>query len=95
MTEASGVERREIHYRGRVQGVGFRYTVRQIAQRFRVLGYVQNLLDGRVKIVVEGEASELDRFLSGVADAMTGYIHDSSQLHAAATGEFKTFTIEH
>ncbi|MCS7110529.1 MAG: acylphosphatase [Candidatus Caldarchaeum sp.] len=39
---------------GVVQGVGFRYYVRRTAKRFGVLGYVQNLDDGSVKITCEG-----------------------------------------
>ena len=39
---------------GRVQGVGFRYTVRSLAVGFDVTGFVRNLPDGRVHLVVEG-----------------------------------------
>src|SRR5690349_7212233 len=41
--ERDSMERREVHYSGRVQGVGFRYTARSIAQLFPVTGYVKNL----------------------------------------------------
>ena len=40
--------------RGRVQGVGFRWWVRSIALELGLLGVVENLVDGRVKIVAEG-----------------------------------------
>ena len=56
---ASGVEQREIHYSGRVQGVGFRYTVRSLASRTAVTGFVKNLPDGRVQLVVEGPPDEI------------------------------------
>ncbi len=39
---------------GLVQGVGFRYFVVQAARRLEITGYVRNLRDGTVEIVVEG-----------------------------------------
>ena len=40
--------------RGRVQGVGFRWWVRSNALELGLLGVAENLVDGRVKIVAEG-----------------------------------------
>ena len=56
--------------------MGFRYTARQIAQRFTLGGYVKNLSDGRVELVVEGDPEEIDRFLAAIDQAMAGYIRD-------------------
>ena len=72
--ETPATERRTVHYTGRVQGVGFRYSVRQIAGSLSVTGYVQNLSDGRVRLVAEGEPAELDGFLAQIAETMTDYI---------------------
>src|SRR5689334_21011918 len=52
-------KRVEVFYTGRVQGVGFRYTTREIAKGFEVSGSVQNLEDGRVELEAEGEETEL------------------------------------
>ena len=57
---ASGAEQREVYYSGRVHGVGFRYTVRSLASRLAVSGFVKNLPDGRVHLVVEGPPGEID-----------------------------------
>jgi acylphosphatase len=65
---------KRVHYWGTVQGVGFRMTARRIADRFAVVGYVRNLADGNVEIVVRGESDEIDRFLAAVATRMAGYI---------------------
>jgi acylphosphatase len=46
---------------GRVQGVGFRYFVREAADREGVTGYVRNLPDGSVEAYVEGEADAVIR----------------------------------
>jgi acylphosphatase len=89
------VERREVYYRGHVQGVGFRYTVRHIAGQRRVAGFVRNLPDGRVHLVAEGERGELDGLLEEVALRMANYIREVSVDVRPATGAFATFEIQH
>jgi acylphosphatase len=86
---------REVHYAGRVQGVGFRYTVRSLAMRFDVSGFVRNLPDGRVHLVVEGAAEEVDAFLNEVKMEMGHYIGDSQEKVRPAAGRFQTFEICH
>ena len=86
-------QRREVFYQGMVQGVGFRYTARQAAARFAVTGYVQNLADGRVLLVAEGDAEEVERFLGSVRMKLGHYICEASESLAAATGEFERFDI--
>jgi len=52
---------------GRVQGVGFRYRVAEIAARFAVGGTVRNLRRAEaLEIDCEGEPAEVERFLSEV-----------------------------
>ena len=69
--------RKHIYYSGRVQGVGFRYTAARIAANYSVNGFVRNMMDGRVEIVVEGEKSEAQAFLDAVAAEMNDYIRDT------------------
>jgi acylphosphatase len=87
------IERREVHYSGRVQGVGFRYTVRHIASRFPVGGYVKNLPDGRVHLIAEGETATLDEFLSDIDAVMSANIGQRLVDKLAASGEFTSFEI--
>ena len=54
------MERRQVRYSGHVQGVGFRYTAVSISRRHTVTGFVQNLSDGSVVLVAEGQAKSLD-----------------------------------
>jgi acylphosphatase len=63
------------YFRGRVQGVGFRYTAHRIAADYEVCGYVRNLPDGRVELVAEGEPAEIDRFVNAVQEALGSHIH--------------------
>jgi len=75
--------------------VGFRWTVRHIAQGLAVQGFVKNLEDGRVQLVAEGTSAELDRFLAAIADRMGPNIRDTTANRSPATGEFATFAIVH
>ncbi|MFB3764475.1 MAG: acylphosphatase [Methanotrichaceae archaeon] len=47
---------------GKVQRAGYRGKVVTIAKAFGLRGYVQNLSDGRVKVVAEGDDADLERF---------------------------------
>jgi acylphosphatase len=88
-----GNQRREIHYSGHVQGVGFRYTARGIARHYDVTGFVRNLPDGRVWLVIEGPPGQLDEMVEEIATAMGHHIQQVSMLRSSATGEFRTFEI--
>ena len=57
----------QVFYEGRVQGVGFRFTVRHIAKGFDVTGWVRNLPDGRVELQVTGDEGEVRAFLEQIA----------------------------
>jgi acylphosphatase len=92
---AEAQQRHTVSYSGRVQGVGFRYTVRSIARRYRVTGYVRNLPDGRVELVAEGEPQELGDFLREVREHFFGHIRDERRDVQPATYEFIDFAIRH
>ena len=87
------IVRRTLHFTGRVQGVGFRYTAQRVAETFRVTGYVRNLRDGRVELVAEGAIDELDRFQRAVEQAMAGCIQEATATESPAGGEFTDFHI--
>ncbi len=88
-------QQREVHYAGSVQGVGFRYTARSLAAGFGVTGFVRNLPDGRVLLVVEGGAGEIGGFLDAIKAEMTTYIRDVRETTRPATGRFHAFEIRH
>ena len=86
-------ERRTTHYSGRVQGVGFRWRTRETLRGMPVAGYVQNLADGRVRLVLEAEPAAIDAALAAVRDALRGCIDDEDSRTGTATGEFVDFGI--
>ncbi|MGH7952140.1 MAG: acylphosphatase [Limisphaerales bacterium] len=88
--------RMRVFYSGRVQGVGFRYSVKTVAAGFEVSGTVRNLPDGRVELIAEGERAELEAFSRAVRDAgLAGFIRDESVVWADARNEFRGFEISH
>ena len=87
------LERREVHFSGRVQGVGFRYTTKRLATRFAVTGFVRNLANGKVHLVVEGDSTEIDALLRAVQSKMTDNIEDIQSVRSDHQGTFESFEI--
>ena len=86
--------RLHIFYSGRVQGVGFRYTVKIRASGFEVTGIVRNLSDGRVEMVAEGRKEELEAFRRAIRDSEVGrFIRNEQAAWNEATEEFRGFEI--
>lgn len=84
----------QVLYEGRVQGVGFRYSVRQIAKGFNVTGWVRNLADGRVEMQAAGEDDEVQAFLNAIRDSeLRALIKNESQNALAAPPVTRGFEI--
>jgi acylphosphatase len=75
---------------GRVQGVGFRYFTQTAAARERLRGWVENLPDGRVAIVAEGDADALERFERDIRRGPAGARVDDVDTAPAALDERNT-----
>jgi len=60
------MKRLHIYFSGRVQGVGFRYTTRQLARGLDLRGWVRNLPDGRVEMLAEGPEADINALLDGL-----------------------------
>ena len=73
-------------FRGRVQGVGFRHTVAQLAASFPVAGTVENVPDGTVKMVVEGAKDAVEAFAEAVRLKMDRYIRGEDESWTEPTG---------
>lgn len=87
-------QRMQVLYSGAVQGVGFRYTVRQVAQGFVVVGVVRNLLDGRVELVAEGMRDELTAFRTAIRESGLGaHIRDELVTWGPPAGKLAGFQI--
>ena len=82
-----------IFYSGKVQGVGFRYTTEAVALNLGLKGWVRNLADGRVEIVVEGKEETIKQFCEELEEHFEGYIKNKEITIDLAQGKFRDFGI--
>jgi acylphosphatase len=77
-------------YTGRVQGVGFRVNVLELARNFPVVGEVRNVADGSVELIAVGEDRPIMDFLKAVDDRFSRNIVDCRMDWMDGTGSFYT-----
>lgn len=87
--------RMTVVFRGRVQGVGFRYTAVELAAAFPVSGTVENLPDGTVRLVVEGTREACEAYLEALRIRMDRYIRGEDIAWGEAEGKESGFRIVH
>jgi len=81
---------------GRVQGVFFRAETKKTASRHNVTGWVQNLPDGRVEALLEGERENVESVIEFCKRGPSGaYVQRLDLDWAEWSGEFAEFTISH
>jgi acylphosphatase len=72
---------KRVIYTGRVQGVGFRYSAKQVASGFDVTGWIKNLDDGTVEMqVMASDPDELDAFLADILESSLGSLIKDSEV---------------
>ena len=84
---------KHIIFIGRVQGVGFRFTSYNIAHRHRLTGYVRNVLDGTVDMVVQGPSDDIDACIRDLNNAFAGYIRQTRIEEVALSPQHADFKI--
>ena len=79
---------------GRVQGVFFRASTRDVAVRFGVRGFVRNLPDGRVEAVLQGDRAAVDRVVAFMREGPPGaYVEADDVAWRPATEAFDGFSV--
>ena len=88
--------KKQLHlfYLGRVQGIGFRYTVADMASQQKICGWIKNLNDSRVEVIAEAEEDILANFLKSVNQHFSRYISDVTVEWLPAGGEFRDFNVQ-
>lgn len=86
---------RKFFIRGDVQGVGYRFFAQRVAARHQVVGYVKNLDDGRVEVLAEGPAPNVEAFkhelLTGPRFSSVDHIEE---INLDVAGSYSSFRIE-
>jgi acylphosphatase len=84
-----------VRYRGRVQGVGFRATVRRLAAEFAARGWVKNEADGSASLIATAEGAALDRFLQAIRGGRLGDYIEREVVEDAAPVSGRGFDIRY
>ena len=84
---------KHIIFIGRVQGVGFRFTVFNIANRCNLTGLVRNLSNGSVEMIAQGIAENIDDCVRDIQESFTGCINQTKVEELPPSPEYKNFKI--
>lgn len=68
--------RKHFFFKGRVQGVGFRYRAQNAASLYSVTGWVKNLYDGSVEMEAQGTEEDIDKVVQTLQDSRYIVIND-------------------
>ncbi|MBN2483670.1 MAG: acylphosphatase [Candidatus Omnitrophica bacterium] len=81
------------YFKGMVQGVGFRYTVKMAAFRYGLSGWVRNLSDGRVEAFIQGDKTDVLELLDDLKSRFGGYIREYTMNETPAVAALDDFEI--
>jgi acylphosphatase len=87
-------KRLHAYFKGRVQGVGFRFTTIELARELEVNGWARNLDDGRVEVTAEGEEEDIKELVDEISHRFSRFISSVDTDWSDATGEFNDFLIK-
>jgi acylphosphatase len=68
---------KHIVFSGEVQGIGFRFTANRLAGRYSVTGFVRNLPDGNVEMLIQGSEQDIRHCIAEIQDSFRGYIRNT------------------
>lgn len=85
--------RKQIKFYGRVQGVGFRYKARYMADALGLTGFVHNEYDGSVRMEVQGEEAMIDRLIQTLQQDRYIDIRDMEIKKLATCQEERNFRV--
>jgi acylphosphatase len=83
-----------VFFSGAVQGVGFRFTTKSLANQNNVKGWVRNLPDGRVEVLAQSQDKNLSNFINELKSRFSRYISGVEITEDAATKDYTGFKIK-
>lgn len=87
---------RQVLFEGNVQGVGFRWSVKQVAKGYDVIGWVRNLPDGGVELQVSGAEAEVREFIEAIGQSeLRAHIRNQNESALSQAPAARGFEIRH
>jgi len=83
-----------VFFSGVVQGVGFRFTTRMLASRYKIKGWVRNTHDGKVEVWAQGKKGDVYDFLGELQQEFSRHITDTQTEEAEPSEKYKDFQIK-
>lgn len=84
---------KHVIFKGRVQGVGFRYTTQRAASRYDLTGFVRNLPDGTVEALLQGTEPNIQACLSDIQEYFGGYLREVNTAEKFVNPQYQDFRI--
>jgi acylphosphatase len=88
-----GQTAKHIIFTGRVQGVGFRFTAFNIANRHNLAGFIRNLPDGTVEMLAQGPTETIDDCIQDIKESFVGYIRETQIKEILSNSQYENFKI--
>lgn len=92
--KTSGISRREILFMGKVQKVGFRLEVFQLANKLGLTGWVENLADGSVRAQIQGEENRIDFLVQFMKSLRRAKVEKVEELNLEVKADEKEFKVK-
>ena len=84
---------RHIIFTGRVQGVGFRFTAFNIANRYNLTGFVRNLPDGGVEMLAQGPDDDVSAGVRDIKESFSSYVTETKIEEIPVERQYEEFKI--
>jgi acylphosphatase len=84
---------KHVIFTGQVQGVGFRFTAFNMANRHQLTGFVRNLPDGTVEMLIQGTSGAIDDCIRDIKEYFSGYIRETKIKEIPSNPQYKDFKI--
>ena len=84
---------KHIVFAGQVQGVGFRFTAFDVANRHQLTGLVRNLMDGSVEMIAQGRPDDIDDCIRDIKESLSSYIRETKIEEISPDPKYKDFKI--
>ena len=88
-----GQTARHIIFIGQVQGIGFRFTALNTANRFLLTGWVRNLPGGNVEMIAQGSDDDIDNCIRGIKEAFGDNVRETIIKETAFDPRYTNFKI--